>query len=415
MKNLSVTTFIHILFTQAIIILLITFFVFISWDKERRKLEEISHYKLIADAFLSNVQLNPTEEKLEIFYENFSVKQIDVVKTQKKIKKDGKTIFEGKSIYGKVRVFEINGEHVIYVQRLGYNLMLSDDRPTNYNFKIAISIGILLILSLLLLYIAILKKLYPLKQLHKEIEEFAKGNMDVKITYQNDDEIGKIAKNFDDAILHIKELISSKNLFMRNMMHELKTPITKGRIVVESIDDEMVKGILVRAFERMNELIKELAQVERVTTRNFVPLIEPTTLNKVIEESQHMLMDDIKKIVIDVKNITFQTDYRLLALAIKNLLDNGIKYSIDHQVKLEAKDWKLIKIISKGDGLQYPLAYYTEPFSQEEKRSEGFGLGLYIVHSILKKLKYTLGYRYQDGENIFAIISDTKNNQIGNI
>jgi len=415
MKNLSVTTFIHILFTQAIFILLITFFVFISWDKERRKMEEISHYKLIADAFLSNVQLNPTEEKLKIFYKNFSVKQIDVLETQKKIKKNGKTIFEGKSIYGKVRVFEINGKHVIYVQRLGYNLMLSDNRPENYNFKIAISIGVLLILSLLLLYIAILKKLYPLKKLDREIEEFAKGNMEIKITYQNGDEIGKIAKNFDDAILHIRELISSKNLFMRNMMHELKTPITKGRIVVESIDDEMVKGVLIRAFERMNELIKELAQVERVTTRNFVPLIEPTTLNKVIEESQHMLINDKKNIKIDVKNITFQTDYKLLALAIKNLLDNGIKYSIDHQVKLESKDWKLIKIISKGDGLQHPLSYYTEPFSQEEKRSEGFGLGLYIVNSILTKLKYTLGYRYEDGENIFAIISDTKNRQIGNI
>ena len=378
-------------------------------------MEEISHYKLIADAFLSNVQLNPTEEKLKIFYKNFSVKQIDVLETQKKIKEDGKTIFEGKSIYGKVRVFEINGKHVIYVQRLGYNLMLSDNRPENYNFRIAISIGVLLILSLLLLYIAILKKLYPLKKLDKEIEEFAKGNMEIKITYQNGDEIGKIAKNFDDAILHIRELISSKNLFMRNMMHELKTPITKGRIVVESIDDEMVKGVLIRAFERMNELIKELAQVERVTTRNFVPLIEPTTLNKVIEESQHMLINDKKNIKIDVKNITFQTDYKLLALAIKNLLDNGIKYSVDHQVKLESKDWKLIKIISKGDGLQHPLSYYTEPFSQEEKRSEGFGLGLYIVNSILTKLKYTLGYRYEDGENIFAIISDTKNRQIGNI
>jgi two-component system OmpR family sensor kinase len=408
MKNLSVTTFIHILFTQAIIILLITFFVFISWDKERRKLEEISHYKLIADAFLSNVQLNPTAEKLETFYENFSVKPIDVEKTQDKIKKDGKTIFEGKSIYGKVRVFEIDGEHVIYVQRLGYNLMLSDDRPQNYNFEIAISVGIVLILSLLLLYLAILKKLYPLKRLHKEIEEFATGNMDIKITYQNDDEIGKIAKNFDDAILHIKELISSKNLFMRNMMHELKTPITKGRIVVESIDDEMVKGILVRAFDRMNELIKELAQVERVTTRNFVPMKEPTTLYKVIEESQHMLISDKQKITIEIKNITFQTDYRLLALAIKNLLDNGIKYSSDHKVKLVAKDWKLIKIISKGDGLQHPISYYTEPFSQEEKRSEGFGLGLYIVHSILEKLNYTLGYRYEDGQNIFAIISKNK-------
>ena len=404
MKNLSVTTFIHILFTFAIAILIVTFIVFISWDKESRKLDEISHYKLIADAFLSNVQLNPTEEKLKKFYKDFSVKPISIDKAKKDIAKEGTTVFGGKSIYGQVRVFEINGEHFIYVQRLGYNLMLEDDRPKNYNLKVALGIGLLLIFFLLILYLAILKKLYPLKRLHKEIEQFATGDMDVEISYKYDDEIGKIAKNFDGAIQHIKELIASKNLFMRNMMHELKTPITKGRIVVESIDDEMVKGVLVRAFDRMNELIKELAQVERVTTRHFEPLIEATTLTKIIKDSQHLLMADKGRVTIKVKECTFLTDGKLLSLAIKNLLDNGIKYSTDRQVRLETDDCKMIKIISKGNGLQYPLAYYTEPFSQEEKRSQGFGLGLYIVHTILEKLNYQLGYRYEEGENIFVIL-----------
>jgi len=408
MKHLSVTTFIHILFTLAITILMVTFFVFISWDKERRKLEEISHYKLIADAFLSNVQLNPTKEKLESFYKNFSVKPVDINETENAIQKKGKTVFGGKSIYGQVRVFEIDGSHFIYVQRLGYNLMLKDNRPKNYTFGMAMAIGFILIFSLLILYLAILKKLYPLKRLHDQIEQFAMGDLDVKISYKYDDEIGKIAKNFDNNVLmRIRELNESKNLFMRNMMHELKTPITKGRIVVESIEDEMVKGVLVRAFDRMNELIKELAQVERVTTRNFEPIIEATTLATVVQESQHLLMADTGKvnIDIDIDNISFLTDSKLLSLAIKNLLDNGIKYSTDHKVRVEAKDWKLIKIISKGDGLLYPLAYYTEPFSQEEKRSHGFGLGLYIVHSILKKLNYTLGYRYDDGENIFVLLA----------
>jgi two-component system OmpR family sensor kinase len=64
---------------------------------------------------------------------------------------------------------------------------------------------------------------------------------------------------------------------------------------------------------------------------------------------------------------------------------------------------KVIEIMSEGNPLQHPLAYYTEPFSQEEKRSSGFGLGLYIVHSILEKLGYQLGYRYEEGKNIFMI------------
>jgi len=406
MRNLSVTTFIHILFSLAITILLTTFLFFVSWDKNRQKIAEINHYKLIADAFLSNVQLNPTEEKLEKLYKNFSVKPIPINRAKKDIYENGVTVFGGKSIFGRVRVFEINEQHYIYVQRLGYNLMLEDARPKQYTFEIALMVGILLLSLLLILYLAILKKLYPLKRLHREIEEFANGNIDVEISYKYDDEIGKIAKNFDDAIAHIKELIASKNLFMRNMMHELKTPITKGRIVVESIEDEMVKKILIRAFERMNELINELAQVERVTTRNFEPELEITSLNEVMKMSQHLLMADKDRVSIEVSDMTLYTDRKLLALAIKNLMDNGIKYSKDRHVLIRTVEDRAIEIVSKGDKLKRSLSYYTEPFSQEEKRNSGFGLGLHIVYSVLSKLGCRLEYHYRDEQNIFTISID---------
>ncbi len=86
------------------------------------------------------------------------------------------------------------------------------------------------------------------------------GDTQTRITYLYDDEIGKIAKSFDDAITYINTLSASKNLFMRNLMHELKTPITKGRIIVEMLEDEATKKVLIRAFERMNELISELGR-----------------------------------------------------------------------------------------------------------------------------------------------------------
>jgi len=100
--------------------------------------------------------------------------------------------------------------------------------------------------------------------------------------------------------------------------------------------------------------------------------------------------------------IALTSDIKLLALAIKNLLDNGIKYSTDKHVTLRSA-WEGLEVRSQGDELQHPLSYYIEPFSQEEKRSSGFGLGLYIVHSILEKLGCKLGYRYEDGNNVFII------------
>ncbi len=402
MKNLSVTTFVHLLFSLTITIVVITFFIFWSWNTEKHKLNEMYHYKLIADAFLSNIQLDLTPKELDRLYKDFSVKNVDLEAAKIDIEKQGKTVFGGQSLLGSVRIFETPNAHYIYVQRLGHNIMLQDARPRNYTLEIGLGIGILLISILLLLYIAILKKLKPLKKLNKEIQAFAKGNMQKRISYKSNDEIGKIAKSFDEAILHINHLSASKNLFMRNIMHELKTPITKGRIIVESIDDAEIKNILVRAFERMNELIEELATVERVTTQGFIPHLEMTNISDVIKRSQELLMNDKNCEVLNMNDKAILTDIKLLSLAIKNLLDNGIKYSPNKKVLLKTTN-NSIEIISQGEMLKHPLAFYTEPFSQEEKRNSGFGLGLYIVKNILDKLHLTFRYRYENNSNIFII------------
>ena len=405
MRNLSVTTFIHILFSLAISILIATFLLFLSWDKDRHKIEEYKRYQLISITFLSNLQLNPGKEALDELYADLHVKEV-LDKKEKEIKKQietqGETIFTGGSSLGQVRVFKIEDKRYIYVQRMEHNLLLQDTRPDNYYFEIAIALGIFLIGLLLVLYLAVLRKLYPLKKLHRQIQRFAQGDMQTRITYLYDDEIGKIAKSFDDAIVHINALSTSKNLFMRNLMHELKTPITKGRIVVEMMEDEGNKKILIRAFERMNELISELAEIERVTTQSFEPNFEYVMLDEVIRRSQDLLMVGKDHVTVDVKNIALATDIKLLSLAIKNLLDNGIKYSKNKHVTLRSTSNGL-EISSQGEKLQHPLSYYVEPFSQEEKRSSGFGLGLYIVHSILEKLGCGLGYKYVDGNNIFVI------------
>jgi len=408
MKNLSVTTFIHILFSVTIAILIATFLLFISWDRDRSKIEEFKRYQLISVTFLSKLQSSPSSEELEKLYKELYVKPVEKSKLaalKKEIQEKGNTLFSGGSSAGNVRVFNIEGKHYINVQRTIYNLMLEDDMPENYYFEIAIASGIFIILLLLLLYLAVLKKLYPLKKLHKQIQRFAQGDMNTRISYEHDDEIGKIAKSFDDAIVHINQLSTSKNLFMRNMMHELKTPITKGRIVVEMLEDESMKKILIRAFERMNELITELAELEKVTTQSFEPDFEYIMLSEVVAESKELLMSQTNCLKVEMEEIALTTDKKLMALVIKNLIDNAIKYGSGECVMLRT-NYNIVEIISEGPALEHELSYYTEPFSQAEKRSSGFGLGLYIVHNILAKLGYRLGYKHLEGRNIFMIIPE---------
>jgi len=403
MRNISVITFINILFGLVLSLLITALFIFISWDKERQKSEELARYKLISNVLLSSARLNPTQKELEEFYKNSHIKPIEINDANRMlILSKGKSLYSWGSLYGHIEIFAIGKSRYIYLQRYGFNLMLKDMKLRTLRFNITIFIAVLISILFLFLYIAILRKLSPLKRLNRQILEFAKGNMNIKITYRSNDEIGQIAQSFDNAIYHIKKLLESKNLFMRNMMHELKTPITKGRIVVEMIEDGNNKKTLIRAFDRMNQLIGELAYIERLTTQSFQPKLKEVDIKEIVEKSITLLLVNREKVTIKIDNSSIKTDVKLLSLALKNLIDNAIKYSEDSHATIIA-DSKSIKVLSKGKSLEYPLEYYLEPFAQEEKRHSGFGLGLYIVNNIIQRLDYTLHYYYKNSSNIFEI------------
>jgi two-component system OmpR family sensor kinase len=395
------------LFLVVIVLLGTSFYYLLSSGEDQRKFQEVNRYKIISDTFLTSEKVGRNSPVLKKLYKNFSLETVDPDDVRDEIEKSGVTIFSGRSIYGKVRVFKTEKNYYIFIQRYDYDLMLHDRHPGDYTYRFLLSIGTMLIAILLFMYMMVLRKLYPLKKLHRQIEQFAAGDLDVKIEAHGYDEIGRIAHSFDKAIKHIKQLMSSKNLFMRNIMHELKTPITKGRIVVETIDDPVAKKVLVNAFERMNELIGDLAEIERITMYNFEPKCTETTLEKVMEETEKMLMADPSTYGIKVVDRPLYTDSALLSLVLKNLMDNGIKYSPDRYVRVKSNGNR-IEVRSKGDPLKHDISYYTEPFSQDEKRNSGFGLGLYIVSNVLEKLGCGFRYRYDDksGENVFEVIID---------
>jgi len=402
MRNISVSAFINTLFALVLSLLLTALFLFISWDEEREGKEEINRYKLISNLLLSTAQLNPTKEEQKKFYTNFEVRPVSVNESRLLILSKGKVVFESESVYGRMQIFTIGKNKYIYLQRYGYNLMLQDKKSNGTRIQITVLVAILIAILFIFLYIGIIRKLAPLKKLHKQIEEFAKGNMDIKIQQKSNDEIGKIAQSFDNAIHHIRTLLESKNLFMRNMMHELKTPITRGRIASEMVEDGTPKDTLIRAFERMNELIAELAHVERLTTQGFQPHLNEVKIDEIIEESISLLLYDKNKFTIQTEHELLNTDPKLLTLAIKNLLDNAIKYGEDDKASIITVP-KSIKVLSKGKSLEHPLEYYLEPFTQEEKRNSGFGLGLYIVNNIAQRLKYKLNYYHKNNYNIFEL------------
>ena len=120
----------------------------------------------------------------------------------------------------------------LQIKNPSFQILLESDDTKNINDPIWV--GFILTTALLVsLYVSVMKSLMPLKKLSSDIRKFGAGNMDVNIVKpDSDDEIAKVAIEFDAAASKIRELLRSRQLFLRTIMHKLKTPIGKGRIVL---------------------------------------------------------------------------------------------------------------------------------------------------------------------------------------
>lgn len=401
-KNISISTFVNIIFTLAFVSIFVTFAMFIRYDKQKHDLNLQNRYELIAENFLILFQDHPTQERLIELYKKFNAKPIEDRDRKLEIINNAQELTITQNYLGTYRVYKFDETYYIYVQQYGYNIMIKDMKQHNYNMAFIIAGFVLSFFTFFFLYEILKRKLKPLKILNRQIIEFSNGNKDVKLNYTSNDEIGTIARNFNEAINIINNQSKSKDLFMRNMMHELKTPITKAMFIAETLDNEKTRDNLQKAFRRMDDIIKELATVEKLTSKNTMIYKEKTNFNSIFKRTLELMLINPENIVQNIEDFEFEVDNYMMSIALKNLIDNALKFSSDKKAIIEANS-QTINIISLGKPLQNELAFYTDAFYQEDKRSDGFGLGLYIVKAIVNLHKFTFSYHHLDGKNYFTI------------
>ncbi|HQR74223.1 MAG TPA: ArsS family sensor histidine kinase [Sulfurovum sp.] len=292
-------------------------------------------------------------------------------------------------------------KRIIIINNDRFKLILENKNKAKFPLKRALVFAVVFLL-IIFLYWWIMKSFNPLAKLKSQIQTFSQGNLDIECKSDKKDEIAEVANEFDHAVTMIRELLHSRQLFLRAIMHELKTPIGKGRLVSEMLHDEKSKERLHSIFERLNLLIDEFAKIEKITSKNFDLTIKPYKMSDLLEASIDMLMIDHPKNLIStqiIKDYSVSVDFELFTLVIKNLLDNGIKYSSDKHINVIVENNQL-QIINTGEALKEPLEHYFEPFHTSKK---GLGLGLYIVKSILDIHHMKVEYRRTETENIFTI------------
>lgn len=291
-----------------------------------------------------------------------------------------------------------------WVESSRHSVLLEDMSIEPYRALNLLSAYGTLMSVLLISFALIIYRLRPLRRLRKQIARFGEGDMGVSFKTSGSDEIALIANELDSTQNKIRSLIESRTLFLRNIMHELKTPIAKGRIVTTMLGDEKQRGRFEGIFERLESLIGEFALIEEITSGNQYHDKKEYRLIDIIDGAIDLAMVEYESVerTIDA-SVKIEVDYRLFVTAVKNLIDNAIKYSLEKKMAIWMEEGEII-FANIGEPLKKPLSYYIEPFTKEHPTKDSFGLGLYIVDAILKEHNYVLAYERRENRNCFICV-----------
>ena len=307
--------------------------------------------------------------------------------------------------FGKTEILKemFDDEFIIKINYLDEEYILRTPDEKNLNEKNILNFLVFLdIFVLFLIFLYILNLLTPLKKITKEITNFANGELSSRININSKDEIGILADSFNKMATSLENSIKTREELLRDIGHELRTPIAKGKFAIEKIDDFSQKELLKKIFIDLEILTNELIELEKLNlTKLNLTTFSAETL--IIESLEKLYLEDESKIEIKInEDFKISGDLHYLSTALKNLIDNALKYAISFPIIIETNKNE-ISILNKGTKLSKELEYYLKPFTQELSQRDGFGLGLSIVKKIMDKHGFQVDYFYENEFNIFKI------------
>ncbi|MDR0762131.1 MAG: ArsS family sensor histidine kinase [Campylobacteraceae bacterium] len=318
---------------------------------------------------------------------------------------------------GSVIQNSVFGNFVIILHKGAYYIQLTDKdsvilfeiKQNGFTNSIYLAFFLIAFIFLAGLYLFTMKNIKSIDKFGKAIKKLADGGINSEIVSANEQD--ELLKKFDETVKNIADIYNARTLFLRAIMHELKTPIGKGRIVAEMVENHLNKERLIKIFRRLETLIGEFAKTEQLITQNYMFEKQKHSLQKILSLSFDFLMLEPEQLDKRVakkfpkKSIYINVDLDSMALAFKNLIDNAIKYSSNGCVAISLKK-NVLLFANKGKPLDKPITDYKKPFISSDDAVRvrmKMGLGLYIAENILTLHGLTLNYKYKNGYHCFYI------------
>jgi len=288
--------------------------------------------------------------------------------------------------YVRILAGEGQEKHFIYISK----------RREFVDFQMPMSALFVFLLMPLVLYRSyrLTKSLFaPIKILQQASLEYAKGNLTHQVAIARDDELGSLTQVMNSMAQQIDKMLQAKRQMLLAISHELRTPLTRMKLATELLDQESQQGPLRRDIQEMENLINEILESERLNTHHKVLNLEPVKLDELLNELIIELnLNFEERIEFESQSLSSQSlDPARIRLLFRNLIMNALQHS-KSSVKVilsQDKGNVCIRVQDKGVGIAHEhIPHLTQAFYRiddaRQRKTGGFGLGLYLCHLIVE-------------------------------
>jgi two-component system sensor histidine kinase GlrK len=242
----------------------------------------------------------------------------------------------------------------------------------------------------------------PIRQIEAAIRDLGSGHLDKPVSVSGPVDLQFVGDRLDWMRRRLLEVDDQKNRFLRQVSHELKTPLTAVREGAELLSDGVVGKLVPAQREvaeilrhqslKLQKLIEDLlsysASHYQSATLAMTRVDMQQLVNRVAHDQKLALHARNLKLVVNVEAISVMGDFEKLRGLLDNLLSNAIKYSPnDGTIEIRAHqhdDQVDLTVIDEGPGIApEDRAHVFEPFYQGRTAASGLvkgtGIGLSIV------------------------------------
>ncbi len=283
------------------------------------------------------------------------------------------------------------------------------------------------VLASLILSRILKRVLHPLQELNIGAKQIACGRYDQRIRTGGNDEIGELSGNFNKMAEAVEQRTRSleeserkKTLFMGNLTHELKTPLTaisgyaKTLLTVRLSEEDKEEALSYiysesRRLERLSKKMMNLLLAEEETQIDLKKVMATDLFHTAVTACSKLLENKNMVLECHENGEVFWVDMDLMTDVLINLIDNAIKASEAGGKIILSANKNQITVRDFGMGIpQEEKDKILEPFYMVDKsrsrKSGGAGLGLAITAMILEKHKVSLSIESELGKGTCVIL-----------